>query len=145
MKQQTFSLVYTSSMLDGQDKKVFKDIALLSAGFNGENQITGLLLVYGGLIIQFLEGQESIIEALYARIEKDSRHKSPLVLSRRNIAEREFPGWAMGYQEVVTGEEPDCIFKLTPATLRIKTPTMISSVSETLLNTFGRTSALLPI
>ena len=81
---------------------------------NRQLDVTGLLL-YGelavvpgapGEFVQWMEGPEEAVEALYARIAKDERHFDPEVVARGPVAElapraellgeRLFPSWSMG-------------------------------------------------
>ena len=137
-----FSLVYVSSASGLYDKDVYRDIALRSGEYNQSRSITGMLLLYNETVIQFLEGSEDEVEALYARIEVDERHKNPIVLSRRNIGKREFPEWTMGYEEVVTPPDAGVLFTLTAQSLKQRIPSYISSRSQALINGFSRSSAL---
>lgn len=47
--------------------------------------------------MQFLEGPEAPIRALYARIERDPRHTAVALLADGSATAREFPDWAMGF------------------------------------------------
>jgi hypothetical protein len=62
---------------------------------NGRDGITGLLYADGVRFLQALEGPADAVEAAYARIKTDPRHKAPVVLSRREVDEREFGPWEM--------------------------------------------------
>lgn len=62
---------------------------------NALDGITGILVIEGQEITQVLEGpRESVTEAL-ARIEHDPRHTNVIVLSNREIDERDFGYWSM--------------------------------------------------
>ncbi len=137
-----YNLTYVSSASGCYDKDIYRQIAKDSACFNKVHNITGLLLVYNESIIQFLEGAKADIEALYGRIEIDQRHKSPLVISRREINHREFPNWSMGYQEIVSGSEQAYLFELSLNSLQAKTPESISTVTQSLLTSYKRSSGL---
>lgn len=62
---------------------------------NKHAHITGALLVTGDWFVQTLEGDESAVRALFARIERDPRHDSVELLDTQAEAERVFPRWAM--------------------------------------------------
>ena len=64
---------------------------------NAERQIVGGLLFGDGCFLQCLEGNEAAIDALYAKIEADPRHRDLRVLSRQAIAQRSFAAWAMKF------------------------------------------------
>ena len=62
---------------------------------NARRGITGLLFFDGKRFLQALEGDEATVDATFARIQADARHHALVVLSNRQIEEREFGEWAM--------------------------------------------------
>jgi hypothetical protein len=62
---------------------------------NDRDDITGALICREDLYLQLLEGPQAAVDATYRRIEKDDRHLEVKLLSRRPIAKRLFPAWAM--------------------------------------------------
>lgn len=62
---------------------------------NRRDGITGLLHHRGRRFLQALEGEAAMVAATYARIAADPRHFAMVVLSRREVAAREFGNWAM--------------------------------------------------
>ena len=71
------------------------DILHTSVRNNTRDGITGLLYSDGVRFMQALEGPEDKVEAAYARIKLDQRHRAPVILSRRTVEDREFGPWAM--------------------------------------------------
>ena len=67
---------------------------------NGQVDITGILLFDSGAFFQVLEGEESLVEALYKKIEADPRHSRVTKLIAEPIEERAFGQWSMGYPKV---------------------------------------------
>ena len=65
------------------------------AATTGRDRITGLLYADGVRFLQALEGPADAVEAAYARITADPRHKAQVVLSRREVDTREFGDWEM--------------------------------------------------
>lgn len=57
--------------------------------------ISGLLVVKGDQIIQWLEGPEHAVDLMMATIMRDDRHRSISVLERRRVKERFFGPWTM--------------------------------------------------
>ena len=88
------SLTYTSEMTINTD---FMDILEVSRNNNESAGITGILLFCNNNILQCLEGAREPVNATYARIVRDKRHQHPMIVDYRNISERTFPGWSMGY------------------------------------------------
>lgn len=73
------------------------DILHNSRIHNAALNISGVLLYSEGIFIQVLEGKDGMINALYARIEADSRHKNIIKLIDEPIAEKSFAQWLMGF------------------------------------------------
>jgi Sensors of blue-light using FAD len=65
---------------------------------NRANKITGLLVFDGRRFMQYLEGEESIVRATFARIELDLRHYAVVVLKKTEGSERQFSNWDMAYR-----------------------------------------------
>jgi hypothetical protein len=142
---QLHSLTYMSTALRLLPKNTYKEIASFSHTYNETANITGLLLIYNGLIMQIIEGKETEIESLYERIALDKRHKNPQVLIRRAIEQRDFPNWAMGYKNLDASDNKNWAFRLSPSSFTKCVPASISGVSRDLLTSFKRTSGLVYI
>jgi hypothetical protein len=67
---------------------------------NARLGVTGLLLYKDGNFLQVLEGEGSVVRALFRRIEADSRHVDTTVLIDEPITERSFPDWSMGFRNL---------------------------------------------
>lgn len=63
---------------------------------NHADGLTGLLVFGGGGFVQVVEGEPAAVDAVFARIARDSRHEV-LMHTSRPIPERHFPEWQMGY------------------------------------------------
>ena len=85
-------LVYISTAVG---RPTHADILRASRRNNGRDGITGLLYGDGVRFMQVLEGPADKVEAAYARIKGDPRHRAAVILSRRSIQEREFGPWDM--------------------------------------------------
>jgi hypothetical protein len=73
-----------------------KDILASSRKNNRPLGITGAMGFLDGLYLQYLEGEASVVNALYQRIEQDARHSAVKILESKTVSERAFPGWSMG-------------------------------------------------
>ena len=62
---------------------------------NAERGITGVLSFKKGHYIQVLEGDDAIVDGIYAKIKTDSRHTSVTTILDIPISERFFPNWSM--------------------------------------------------
>ncbi len=64
---------------------------------NRKNGLVGVMYFGDGAFFQCLEGEEEAINTLFAKIEKDPRHKDIKLISRKYISKLSFPDWAMKY------------------------------------------------
>jgi len=64
---------------------------------NAKQGVTGLLCFSQDCFLQCLEGSRSAVNAVYHRIVKDPRHNSIVLLDYKEIVQREFSEWSMGY------------------------------------------------
>lgn len=64
---------------------------------NGRLGVTGMLLYHEGSFLQVLEGDEHVLETLYAKIARDKRHHRVVSLLRRPVDTRHFGQWQMGF------------------------------------------------
>ena len=67
---------------------------------NARLTVTGMLLYIEGSFFQVLEGPSSVVDNLYASIERDSRHERVTRIIREPIARRSFGEWTMGFDSV---------------------------------------------
>ncbi len=88
-------LVYISSAVDKPD---IAAILAVSRRNNARDGVTGLLYADGVRFLQALEGPADRVEAAFARIGRDPRHRAVVVLSRRTVDEREFGPWQMAHR-----------------------------------------------
>ena len=74
-------------------------ILMISRRNNSRDSVTGLLVYDGVRFLQALEGERSCVEAAFARIKLDPRHRAAVVLSRRDVEARQFGNWAMAAEQ----------------------------------------------
>ncbi|MDO9238406.1 MAG: phosphate-starvation-inducible PsiE family protein [Methylicorpusculum sp.] len=97
-------LTYLSTQTRPMIKDNLMDILTTARLNNAVLGVTGMLLYTGKNFIQVLEGDEKVIEALTADIRKDSRHKDIHIVEKKNIVEREYVEWTMGFKKVSKDE-----------------------------------------
>ncbi len=66
--------------------------------------LTGMLLFHEGTFFQVLEGDRSVVEALYAKIARDVRHCRVTRLIIEPIEKRAFAQWTMGFSAITSTE-----------------------------------------
>lgn len=71
---------------------------------NSQRRVTGMLLYLEGCFFQVLEGEREVVESLYLKIAKDTRHHHVMKLIEEPIEDRGFSDWRMGYQHVTREE-----------------------------------------
>lgn len=72
-------------------------ILIKSRSNNRKNNLVGVLYFGDGCFFQCLEGEESAVDLLMAKLEKDSRHKDIKIVSRKKIDSVSFGDWSMKY------------------------------------------------
>tara|TARA_R110000824_G_scaffold60517_1_gene161684 strand:- start:875 stop:1279 length:405 start_codon:yes stop_codon:yes gene_type:complete len=70
---------------------------------NDRDGITGILIHTRRRYLQCLEGEEARVEAAFARISLDRRHRAIIRLQSGTIDRRQFPGWALASKMAVNG------------------------------------------
>jgi hypothetical protein len=99
-----FFLVYVSMAQEKMSKEDLLDILAQSREANAKAGITGMLLYKDGNFMQALEGEETAVRALYARICRDPRHRGILTLVEGERENRCFGDWSMGFQDLSSPE-----------------------------------------
>ena len=90
-------LIYTSAAKFGLDERTLAEILGRSRVNNSTLGVTGMLLHAEGSILQAIEGEASVVDALYTKIARDPRHCKVVQLIREPIARRVFADWTMGF------------------------------------------------
>ena len=89
------SLTYTSLARFDLTARDLVDIHERARHLNALDGITGLLIFNGTRFLQIIEGAESAIDDLVARLRADSRHSAIEIRDERPIETRSFPDWSM--------------------------------------------------
>ena len=100
-------IVYFSSSVGQLQEEDLLTILEQSRHNNSRTGITGVMLYVRGSIIQVLEGEKEAVEALYERIEQDQRHTDVIRVLSRNISQRLFANWTMGYETITARQLED--------------------------------------
>jgi len=93
----TFRLIYRShNRIPAERRKAeLGSIFSVARSSNKRLGVTGALLTSGDWFVQALEGDESVVRDLFARIGKDSRHERVAELESGPVDDRVFSRWAM--------------------------------------------------
>lgn len=90
------SLVYVSTASESFSEPAMAELMRQSRGRNQREGITGVLLYADGNFMQYLEGEEAAVSAVYASIVRDRRHHGLIELLHEPVPERVFSEWSMG-------------------------------------------------
>ncbi|MGF1658259.1 MAG: BLUF domain-containing protein [Rubrimonas sp.] len=88
-------LAYASrALIDGRSVE-FLDLIRTSARKNAARGVTGALFFNAVEFFQVIEGEEAVIDALFAAIQVDPRHFDVALLLRDIVEARRFCGWEL--------------------------------------------------
>jgi hypothetical protein len=93
-------LVYVSSAITPFNDDALRVLLANARAANAANGVTGMLLHQAGAFLQVLEGEGLVVDQLYERISRDPRHAHIVLLTRGEIAQRNFADWSMGFVDV---------------------------------------------
>ncbi|MDF3414146.1 BLUF domain-containing protein [Sulfitobacter sp. M57] len=107
--------VYVSDMSPDVGQKDVEQILMASRRNNAVANLSGLLVSDGRRFFQVLEGPLDALEACYARIEADTRHRRVHLLAKGTAPERAFGNWQMGHANPAELQPlvRDSVFELT--------------------------------
>ncbi|TSD67437.1 BLUF domain-containing protein [Inquilinus sp. KBS0705] len=91
------NIVYLSTAVKLMSDADLIDILRVARAQNAENRISGVLLYSEGTFLQVLEGDDANVNAIYANIQKDKRHKNLITLLDEPISQKSFSDWSMGF------------------------------------------------
>lgn len=92
-----YELLYSSTAKKDLKEEDISNILETARDFNLKNNLSGCLVFHNNKFIQILEGDEGIVKELFAKIEKDKRHKNFILIEKGLKAERLFKNWTMAY------------------------------------------------
>jgi len=67
---------------------------------NKRQNVTGMLLYRNATYLQVLEGEQSDVSSIFESIQRDPRCTGIVKLLEEPIAERDFPDWQMGFEDL---------------------------------------------
>ena len=97
-------LIYTSSASHLMNDLELRELLDHCRVLNMQDGITGMLLYKDGSFMQALEGDDENVARTFERIQKDTRHIDVTLLREREIEERNFGNWSMGFKSVDTSD-----------------------------------------
>ena len=94
------TLSYVSVAAHSMSKDELMEILEVARKRNKELDVTGMLLYRDGYFIQALEGEKENVDMLYEKIAKDPRHHHVHAVEQKEISQRVFGDWAMGFHHL---------------------------------------------
>lgn len=134
LSSSVYQILYHSRAVAPFSETELETLLARARAFNGQHNITGLLLYSNGLFVQAFEGPEAPMRALYARIQADPRHTQVVTVNEGPEPARRFPDWQMGFGHVGP-EQVDEALAAMHAELPV--PNSDTLRLRTLLETFG--------
>ncbi len=96
------AVVYTSERSEGVTEEQAVRLAADAERFNRLAGVTGVLLSDGQRFLQYFEGPEDGVSAVYARVQASRSHTALLELASGTVHQRLFPYWGMHMISVAT-------------------------------------------
>ncbi len=90
-------IAYLSSATCRISNNDLENILASSRPNNERQSVTGVLLCHDSTFLQYIEGPESNVQAVYEKIKRSKLHHNIIELLNEQIPNREFGGWAMGF------------------------------------------------
>lgn len=91
------SLTYASMAVPKLTMQDVKSIVDVSQQHNASAPITGVLCYGNQRFMQCIEGSRAVINALYNKLVRDSRHGELILLDYKTMDTRMFSDWSMGF------------------------------------------------
>ncbi len=89
------SVLYVSTALKSFTPKELEDLEAIAYSNNLMLNLSGYLYFAKGTFVQYIEGPEENLDALFSRICSDDRHTVVRWISEEDIENRRFPNWSM--------------------------------------------------
>ena len=137
-----YQIIYVSSAIEAVDRSTYQNIALNAVKYNQGVDITGMMILYNGAIIQVLEGSKDTVTSLYEKIFLDQRHKNPITLYGDVIEKRDFPNWSMGFEHSEEYIESEFMFRIKSKIPEDRIPDSICPRTQALLKSYQQVSGL---
>jgi hypothetical protein len=94
---QVIQLVYSSHATAPFSPDALRALLIRARANNTVLGVSGMLLHVDGAFLQVLEGTDDSVHKLFVHIGEDRRHHRVLLLLQREISERNFGDWSMGF------------------------------------------------
>lgn len=100
---QVIQLVYSSLATAPFSSDALHALLIGARAHNAAAGVSGMLLHIDGAFLQVLEGTNDTVHKLFIDIAADYRHNRILLLLMREISDRNFPDWSLGFFDASGG------------------------------------------
>ena len=100
MTDQIYQTVYTSAATEDWSPERLHALLEGARRHNASVDVTGVLLYADRTFFQVLEGPKAAVQGLCSHIRNDPRHTRFAILYEKEVAQRSFPEWSMGYEDI---------------------------------------------
>jgi hypothetical protein len=92
------TIVYASRASQPMSAIALAQLLQVAHDRNAAHDVTGMLLYAQQSFLQQLEGDAEAVDAIYDSICNDPRHTDIRLFSHREVTDRRFPTWSMGFE-----------------------------------------------
>lgn len=125
-----YHLVYVSEASAPLSVEELQGLLRQARAYNQDHRITGLLFHSKGqpatssygTFLQVLEGEETAVRKVLARVSRDPRNTNVQVLIEGPVQQRMFPDWAMGFMAVIPSDMENLTGYINPSEARFLLP-----------------------
>jgi hypothetical protein len=120
-------IIYMSRGSQAMTDDELRTLLLQARSANEEQNITGALVYGDGQFMQVIEGEESVLAALYSKLLTDTRHMNVVKLADKQISQRSFGEWSMGFRPVSAEGFSELAGYIEPDQLDLRVPGLSSA------------------
>lgn len=93
-------VVYSSAAVEQFSETQLTELLARARTKNERLGVSGMLLYHEGSFLQVLEGEALVLESLFSTIGEDKRHHRVVPLLKREVDQRHFGTWRMGFASI---------------------------------------------
>lgn len=124
-------IIYLSRAVHPFSDEELQELLLQARQDNSSRNITGALVYGNEQFAQIIEGEATVIAALYERLLQDPRHTQLVKFADKTIEHRSFADWSMAFHPVSAGQMQDLTGYVSPKNLDFRPANL--GLSDTLL------------
>lgn len=110
-------LIYLSRATQPMSEEALATLLHQARHYNAQHGLTGVLAYGNGQFMQLLEGEQSAINTLYERIQRDPRHENLVRFADKAITQRSFSTWSMAFVPLADAQFAEVAGYVLPAQL----------------------------